>query len=80
MCETTPLAYQDFNTCAYTISSKWVDAHTSTKIAISKWVGLSSNEIRRMINGDQYKLKQHFDFIVELIEVVDTKRKGVKNV
>jgi len=80
MCDTKPLAYQDFKTTNYVISTIWLDAHTSTKMMVSKWIGLGTVEIKEMIKTNQYQLIPHNEFVKELILVGDKKRKGVKHI
>jgi hypothetical protein len=78
MIDVKPLAYQDYKTCNHIISSDWLNAHTMTKMKMSKWIGLSSPEIREMIKTNQYKLLPHNKFLEELIEIGKTRWKGVR--
>jgi hypothetical protein len=80
LCDTEPLAYQDYKTCNYVISTNWLDIHSSTKMMISKWIGLGTIEIKEMIKRNQYQLKPHNEFINELVEVGKMKRWGVKKI
>lgn len=78
MVDTKPLAYQDYKSCNHIISKDWLDAHTATKMGMSRWIGLSSPEIRTLIHTNQYKLVPHNEFINELVEIGKTRWKGVK--
>jgi hypothetical protein len=77
MCENEPIVYQDFKTCDYIFSSRYLTIHSRTKMAISKWVGLAGEAIKEMIHTNQYKIVPHNEFINQLVEIGKTRWKGV---
>jgi hypothetical protein len=77
MCDNEPIAYQDFKTCNYVFSSRYLDIHTKTKIGISKWVGLAGQAIKDMLHTNQYKIVPDNKFVEELVFIGKTRWKGV---
>jgi hypothetical protein len=78
MCINEPIAYQEFDSCNFVFSSVYLVVHKSTKVGISKWVGLGGTEIKEMIKTNQYKIVPHTEFQKELWKIGEIKRKGVR--
>lgn len=80
LCHNEPMAYQEYHSTNFVFSSRWLDCHRHTKMGVSKWVGLSSTEIKALLETNQYKIVPHIEFEKELWTIGENKRKGVKSV
>lgn len=77
-CYNEPLAYQHFHSGVFVFSSNWLVCHRTTRVGVSKWVGLGSLEINKLIDSGQYKIVPHIEFVKELLTIGENKRKGVR--